>query len=112
MSEEKKQPDQTNSPAPDHTVENTAPVPPPNQSPKVYAVTDLRALVKPELAEELSRSTGAVATCGTEFVCSCVPVETCACNTVSHAVSSDPCGCTGTCTCQCTGTTSLYWYPY
>ena len=95
-----KQADQTNSPAPDHTVQNKAPIPPPDQKPEVYAVTDLRALGQAGLAEELSQSTGAWPPAAPNLYAPACPVETCACNTVSHAVGSEPgcsCACTGDC---------------
>jgi hypothetical protein len=98
---------ESRAPAPDHSLPDAAPEPPEDQAPEVYAVTDLRALVKPEMAEELTKSTGGAATCSSQFACSCVPVETCACNVVTYAGSVDP-----GCSCQCTGTSSLYWYPY
>jgi len=79
--------------------------------PQVYAVTDLRAYVKPDLDEELGSPTGGLATCGTEMMCSCVPVETCACDTVSYHTGGSVCP--SDCPCQCTGTcVGLYWFPY
>ncbi len=81
--------------------------------PKIYAVTNLRAYVKPDLDEELTTPTGAPATCGTEVVCTCVPVETCVCNTVTYHVGgqSGGCSCVGNC---CVGDSchTIYHYPY
>ena len=78
--------------------------------PVVFAVTDLRAYVKPDLDEELGSPVGGAAECGAEVLCTCVPVETCACNTVSH--HSGGSGCPSDCACQCTGTcVGLYWFP-
>ena len=95
---------------PDHTLLN-ADIRPDNEPPKVYAVTDLRAYVKPDLAEELESPAGGLATCGTEMMCSCVPVETCACDTVSYRTGGSVCP--SDCPCQCTGTCAgLYWWPY
>ncbi|HNX49701.1 MAG TPA: hypothetical protein PKL08_06035 [Thermoanaerobaculaceae bacterium] len=103
---------------PDHTLLGASPADD-DEAPQVYAVADLRAFVKPDLDEELGAPTGSPAVCGTEVLCTCVPVETCVCNTVSYRSGGTscpgdcPCQCTSTCTCQCTGTcVSLYWYPY
>jgi hypothetical protein len=94
--------------APDHTMAS-ADVQATGEGPKIYAVSNLRAYLKPDLAEELTTAEGVPATCGSEVVCSCVPVETCVCNTVTYHVGGSP-GCP--CQCQCTGTGGLYWYPY
>jgi hypothetical protein len=101
MSEQKKN-------NPDHSLSN-AKIPASGEPPKVYAVSDLRALVKPELDEELGAPTGSLATCGTETLCTCVPVETCACNVVSYRQGGS--ACPDHCPCQCTST-GLYWFPY
>lgn len=93
---------------PDHTLAN-ADIAAKNESPQVYAVSDLRAYVKPELAEELG-GVLALANCGTEVVCRCVAVEGCACNSVDYHVG----GCSSTCTCEitCSCTCKPYYYPY
>jgi hypothetical protein len=88
---------------PDHTLAN-ADIPDKDEAPKIYAVVDLKAYVKPEMDDELSRPDGEAATYDVETVCECVPVEDCACNTVSHYEGSDPCA-HGACH-------GLYWYPY
>ena len=96
---------------PDHSLQG-AKIPAGKDSPKVYAVADLRAYVKPDLNEELGSPAGGLEKCGTQTVCSCVPVETCVCNTVTYGGG---CVCPGhcPCQCQCTGTcVSLYWFPY
>ncbi|MBI4915757.1 MAG: hypothetical protein HY825_07910 [Acidobacteria bacterium] len=107
-----------NSKGPDHTLLGTE-IEPTGEAPEIYAVSDLRAFVKPDLDEELGAPMGGPATCGTEVLCTCVPVETCVCNTVSYHQGGGscpgdcPCQCTSTCTCQCTSTcVSLYWHPY
>lgn len=108
---------------PDHTLLG-AKIEESGEEPQVYAVSDLRAFVTPDLDEELGRPTGLPAHCGTEVMCSCVPVEACVCDTVTYhsGGSYSPCPCTSTTcqvtctctsTCPCTGTcVSLYWYPY
>lgn len=83
------------------------------EPPQIYAVTNLRAYVKPSLDEELTKPSGAPATRGTEVVCTCVPVETCVCNTVTYHVGGDSggCSCVGNC---CVGDSchTIYHYPY
>ncbi len=81
-------------------------------APKVYAVTNLKAYVKPPMEEEITTSHGEPAGgstgIGVGVICTCVPVETCACFTVTYpsgnvicpADPGDPCGCTGTCSCN------------
>lgn len=72
--------------------------------PKVYAVADLKAYLKPEMEEELAAPNGSPADNVSHVVCSCVPVDTCACNTVAYYVGDSfcptdcPCQCTATCT--------------
>lgn len=84
------------------------PIPDNDEAPKVYAVSDLRAYVKPDLDEELGTPSGEPAVCGTEVICSCVPVETCACNIVTYATGDSAC----TADCSCEGVcVALYWYP-
>lgn len=101
---------------PDFSLEN-AQIPVSDEKPEVYAVSDLRSYVKPDLDEELSKPSGSAAICGSEVICSCVPVETCVCNQVSyhtggnygcsnHAPCASHCGSN---TCVCAG---LYWHPY
>jgi len=68
---------------PDHTLQ-AADVDGGDEAPVVYAVADLRAFVKPALAEELGAPMGGPAECGTEVVCTCVPVETCVCDMVVY----------------------------
>lgn len=110
---------ETNTSMPDHTLAN-ADIAAKNEPPQVYAVSDLRAYVKPELAEELggfnhTPYVPALADCGTEVVCRCVAVEGCACNSVEYNVG----GCSSTCTCECepycphcSCTCKPYYYPY
>ena len=95
---------------PDHTL-MSADIKETGEGPKIYAVSDLRAYVKPDLDEELGAPMGsAPPVCGTEVVCACVPYETCACNTVSY--HSGGSACPDDCPCQCTGTcVGLYWFP-
>lgn len=110
--------DQT-SKGPNHTLLD-AEIDAAGEAPEIYAVADLRAYVKPDLDEELGSPMGDPAVCGSEVLCTCVPVETCVCDTVSYHAGGGsscpgdcPCQCTSTCTCQCTGTcVSLYWFPY
>jgi hypothetical protein len=83
-------------------------IPDDDEAPEIYAVSDLRAYVKPDLDEELGAPTGEAAVCGTEVVCSCVPVDTCACNTVSYLSGGSTCPTDCSCEGQCV---SLYWYP-
>lgn len=94
---------------PDHSL-RAASIAADKDSPKVYAVADLRAYVKPDLDEELGSPTGGLADCGTQTLCSCVPVETCVCNTVTYGGTACPghCSCVSN-TCVCV---SLYWFPY
>jgi len=85
---------------------------PGSEPPKIYAVVDLRAYVKPPLSEELGSPAGAAAppaTPGTEVVCSCVPVEDCACNVVRYNEGSSICptDCTCEVTCGCQSTCTL-----
>ena len=99
--------DETNK-VPDHSLQGSK-IPASDEPPEVYAVTDLRAYVKPDLAEELGSATGGLANCGTETLCTCVPVETCACNLVTYgscAVNPSICSCEGNCG------YGLYWFPY
>ena len=108
---------------PDHTLLG-AEIDENGEEPQIYAVSDLRTFVTPDLDEELGLPTGLPAQCGTEVMCSCVPVEACVCDTVTYhsGGSYNPCPCTSTTcqvtctctsTCPCTGTcVSLYWYPY
>ena len=93
---------------PDHTL-LSAEIKETGEGPKIYAVSDLRAYVKPDMDEELGAPIGGAATCGAEVVCSCVPVETCACNTVTY--TSGGSSCPGDCPCvgNCV---NLYWFPY
>jgi hypothetical protein len=94
---------------PDHTLQG-ADIKGKDEPPMLYAVTDLRAYVKPEMAEELGAGTGGGLTlCGTEVMCTCVPVETCACNTVGYKVGGTTCP--GFCACQCT-CTHTWCLPY
>ena len=95
---------------PDHTLLG-AEIEESGEEPEVYAVSDLRAFVTPDLDEEIGRPTGQPAQHGVEVMCSCVPVETCVCDTVTYhsgGTYSPPC------TCLCTSTTcvGLYWFPY
>jgi len=111
--ENNKMPNENNK-IPDHSLLGTD-IPKNDEGPKVYAVSDLRALVKPELEEELGTATGGLATCTTEVICTCVPVETCACNQVLYSVVTDPggCPCQPVCACMCTCTgTCKYWFPF
>lgn len=102
--------DEKNSPGPDHTLMN-AETDAGSEAPQVFAVTDLRAYAKPDLDEELGSPDGGLATCGTEMMCTCVPVEMCACDTVSYHVGGSVCP--SDCPCQCTSTcVSKYWFPY
>ena len=97
---------------PDHTLLGADITETPGDEPKIYAVSNLRTYVKPDLDEELGAPMGEnAAECGTEVLCTCVPVETCVCDTVTyHAGGSS---CPGDCSCQCTSTcVSLYWHPY
>ena len=95
---------------PDHTLLG-ARIETRDDPPRIFAVTDLRAYVKPDLDEELGSPTGGLATCGTEMMCTCVPVETCACDTVSYHNGGSVCP--SDCPCQCTGTcVGIYWHPY
>jgi len=98
---------------PDYQLDN-AEIPAGGEEPKIYAVSDLKSFVKPGLDEELTippSAGGGPASCGTEVVCSCVPVETCVCNVVSYRVGGTEDG--GGCSCVgnvcCVG---LYWHPY
>jgi hypothetical protein len=95
---------------PDHSLLGTD-IPKNDESPKVYAVSDLRALAKPELDEELGASDGGLATCTTEILCSCVPVETCACNTVTYG-SNTYVGTPSECSCDINSCVCKYWFPY
>lgn len=93
---------------PDHTLAS-ANIAAKNEPPQVYAVSDLRAYVKPDLAEELAGINDTLATCGTEVLCTCVPVETCACHSVSYHSS----GCASTCSCEVQCNCCMpYYYPY
>jgi hypothetical protein len=97
---------------PDHTLLG-AHIDDTKEAPEIYAVSDLRAYVKPDLDEELGAPTGGPAVCGSEVLCTCVPVETCVCDAVSYHVGGS--SCPGDCPCQCTCTStcvSLYWFPY
>ncbi len=78
------------------------------EAPEIYAVSDLKAYLKPDLDEELGAPSGEAAVCGTEVVCGCVPVETCACNSVSYLSGGSTCPTDCACEGQCV---SLYWYP-
>ena len=71
---------------PDHTLLG-AKIEETGEEPEVYAVSDLRAFVTPDLDEELGRPTGVPTQPGVEVTCSCVPVETCVVET--GAPSSD-----------------------
>lgn len=98
---------------PDYQLDN-ADLPAADGEPKIYAVSNLKSFVKPDLDEELTTppsTGGGPAICGTEVVCSCVPVETCTCNVVSYRVGGTPDG--GGCSCvdHCTTCVGLYWYP-
>ena len=96
--------------APDHTIES-ARIESDGEPPRVFAVADLKAYLKPEMAEELSSSTGGAAEPGTPMVCRCVPVELCACDTVSYSQGANPCPSN----CSCVGDTCYscrYWHPY
>lgn len=94
---------------PDHTLAS-ANIEKTGEGPKVYAVTDLKAYLKPPMDEELAAPMGPPAVCGTEVSCSCVPVDTCACNTVAYHVGGS--FCPTDCPCQCTGTCDGGWYYY
>jgi hypothetical protein len=108
---------------PDHTLLG-AEIEESGEEPQIYAVSDLRAFVTPDLDEELGRPTGLPAQSGVEVLCRCVPVETCVCDAVTYhsGGSYGPCPCTSTScqvtctctsTCRCTSTcVSLYWFPY
>ncbi len=92
---------------PDYQLDN-AKIPVGGEEPKIYAVSDLKSFVKPDLDEELTKPVGGAAVCGTEVVCGCVPVDTCVCNVVSYHVGGESGGC------QCVGNVccaGLYWYP-
>lgn len=93
---------------PDHTLLGSD-IEDDGEPPKVYAVTDLRPYLTPDMEEELGAAPGDSASCGSEVVCTCVPVATCACDTVTYHVGTDFCSpyCT---TCTCTST-SHYWHP-
>ena len=79
-----------------------------DEAPEIYAISDLRALVKPDLDEELGSPEDNPAVCGTEVACSCVPVDSCVCNTVNYHEGGS--SCPQECPCEevCV---SLYWYP-
>jgi len=110
-----------NTKIPDHTLANAS-IEGKDDPPQVYAVSDLRAYVKPAPAEELggfNQKPGyevpALADCGTEVVCRCVAVEGCAFRSVEYHVGGCPstCTCAGEpCACQCTCTCMPYYYPY
>lgn len=91
---------------PDDRLEEV-PLPADDGPPEIYAISDLRAYVKPDLDEELGAPTGDPAVCGTEVQCSCVPVETCACNVVTYITGDQAC----TSHCPADYCVSLYWYP-
>jgi len=93
---------------PDHTLKS-AKIEAGDDPPMVFAVTDLRAYVKPEPAEELGDPNGGLADFGTEVTCTCVPVSSCACNSVGYYTGGSPCS---HCPCQCTGTCSRSCLPY
>ena len=104
-----------NNKTPDHSLLGTN-IPQKDEPPQVYAVSDLRALAKPQLDEELGAPQGGLATCTTEILCTCVPVETCACNQVLYSATitcpGHSCGCQPV-GCGCTGTGGCnYWHPY
>jgi hypothetical protein len=95
---------------PDHTLLG-AEIEESGEEPEVYAVSDLRAFVTPDLDEEIGRPTGQPAQHGVEVMCSCVPVETCVCDTVTYhsgGTYSPPCASV----CTVTGCVGLYWHPY
>ena len=97
---------------PDYTLANTK-VEADGQPPRVYAVTDLKAYVKPPPDEELSGPDGSEVSLGTETMCQCVPVGECVCNTVSYYSGSNPCPDH----CACVGDGgggcgAVYYYPY
>jgi len=98
----------TESDAPNHSLVG-ANIPLDNEAPKIYAVADLRAYIKPPMGEELGSPAGASeppATPGTEVACPCVPVEDCACHIVQFNQGQNICptdpgyGCETTCGCQ------------
>ncbi len=86
----------------DHTLAASKAAPT-GEGPKIYAVSNLKAYLKPGLEEELAAPMGPPPECRTEIVCSCVPADSCACNTVSYHVDSQLCP--GDCPsqCQCEG---------
>ena len=94
---------------PDHTLGSMI-VPGNGEEPKVFAVTDLKAYINPDLDKELGSPGGGAANPGTATVCACVPVEDCVCNTVEYHSGSS--ACPDLCSCQSTGGGSLYWFPY
>lgn len=85
----------------DHTLAS-ARVEPTGEGPAIYAVSNLKAYLKPGLEEELGAPMGPPADCGAEVTCLCVPADTCACNTVSYHVDGN--ACPGDCACQCQST--------
>ena len=98
---------------PDHTLAS-ADIQADGAAPEVFAVTNLKAYVKPHMHEELSDSSGGAATTGTEMICRCVPVEQCVCDTVEYYHGGSPCpghcACVGACGCD--GHSCRYWHPY
>jgi hypothetical protein len=74
--------------APDHTLVNSH-VPSAGEPPRVYAVTDLQAFVKPTLDEELGGPGKENAVTHGRTICLCVPVMTCVCNTVTYYFGSE-----------------------
>jgi len=91
---------------PDHTIAS-AKVKAGAEPPRVYAVANLRAYLKPTMDEELTSPEGGAANLGTALVCACVPVENCVCDTVQHHQGGS--GCPDHCS-TCVG--GLYWFPY
>lgn len=74
----------------DHTLINSD-VRPNDEPPQVYAVSDLRAFVKPVLDEELSGPDAGLSASGVReqaaygrTICNCVPIEVCVCNMVVY----------------------------
>ena len=96
----------------DRLISADASTPKEPETPKVYAITDLRHYVKPPMGEELGKSDGGLVDLDPKVVCTCVPVETCVCHVVTYNTEATDCGCTGTtCYSPCYGCWS-YYRPY
>ncbi len=81
----------------DHTLASSKAAPT-GEGPKIFAVSNLKAYLKPGLEDELAAPMGPPPECGTEIVCECVPADTCACNMVSYHIGGNRCP--GDCFCQ------------